>query len=198
MPPQTKRQREVLDLITRHIEANGYRPSYQGIAKSLKLRSRSGIARIVKDLEAQGLLERQRENGHFAIKINEHGGTVSVNWLTVPGSDDLVASKPLTLPAFVIGTYEPADMRVMFISDSSMAPEIDIDDIVLVELRDYCRNGQPIVALVDGDKLLLRRYFRPGSEIELHAADPAVKPISRAANEVKIIGIYRGLVRPAV
>lgn len=195
MPAQTKRQREVLNIITRHLEANGYRPSYQAIANSLRLKSRSGIARIVADLESQGLLERQRENGHFLIKVSNSDSTVSIAWIDGEGQN---TAAPLIVPSFMIGSYEPDEMRVMLVDDSSMAPEIDVDDIVLIEIRDYCRNGQTVIAKLNGGRIVVRKYYRAGAEIELHAADPEIAPIILPANQISILGIYRGLLRSAV
>ena len=195
MPAQTKRQREVLNIITRHLEANGYRPSYQAIANSLRLKSRSGIARIVADLESQGLLERQRENGHFLIKVSNSDSTVSIAWIDGEGIN---TAAPLIVPSFMIGSYEPDEMRVMLVDDSSMAPEIDVDDIVLIEIRDYCRNGQTVIAKLNGERIVIRKYYRAGAEIELHAADPKIAPIILPANQISILGIYRGLLRSAV
>lgn len=195
MPAQTKRQREVLNIITRHLEANGYRPSYQAIANSLRLKSRSGIARIVADLESQGLLERQRENGHFLIKVSNSDSTVSIAWIDGEGIN---TAAPLIVPSFMIGSYEPDEMRVMLVDDSSMAPEIDVDDIVLIEIRDYCRNGQTVIAKLNGERIVIRKYHRAGAEIELHTADPEIAPIILPANQISILGIYRGLLRSAV
>lgn len=194
MPAQTKRQREVLNIITRHLEANGYRPSYQAIANSLRLKSRSGIARIVADLESQGLLERQRENGHFLIKVSNSDSTVSIAWIDGEGIN---TAAPLIVPSFMIGSYEPDEMRVMLVDDSSMAPEIDVDDIVLIEIRDYCRNGQTVIAKLNGERIVIRKYYRAGAEIELHTADPEIAPIILPANQISILGIYRGLLRSA-
>ena len=136
MPAQTKRQREVLNIITRHLEANGYRPSYQAIANSLRLKSRSGIARIVADLESQGLLERQRENGHFLIKVSNSDSTVSIAWIDGEGIN---TAAPLIVPSFMIGSYEPDEMRVMLVDDSSMAPEISASSMNSSGSSNPCR-----------------------------------------------------------
>ncbi|MBK6587125.1 MAG: hypothetical protein IPG22_02225 [Acidobacteria bacterium] len=200
MPAQTKRQREVLNIITRYLETNGFRPSYQSIANSLGLRSRSGIARIVQDLESQGLLQRRRENRHFSLEIKERGTTVSIAWLDIPegGSNGTQSQSPLMLPSFMIGDYDPEDVRAFRITDSSMAPEIDIDDIILIELRDYARSGQPVVALLNDETIVLRRYYRASSEVELRATNNEIKPIILSAHDMRIVGIYRGLIRPMI
>src|SRR5687768_8845131 len=90
MHAQTQRQREVFEFITRYIDSHGYRPSYQVIARHTGVRSRSGIARIVRVLETQGLLTRRREDGHFYIDVghshsdgNGNSGAV-IEWLDVP------------------------------------------------------------------------------------------------------------------
>ena len=197
MSAPTKRQREVLDIITRYFETNGYRPSYQRIAKHLGLSSRAGIARIVKDLESQGLLERRRENGHFSIEMKDGGTGVTIAWLDVP-SDDPIDDRPLVLPPFMIGSYEPSDIRAFRITDSAMAPEIDVDDIALVELRDYCRDGQPVVAILNKTETVLRKHYRVNADVELRPSNDAASTISLPANCVRVVGICRGLIRPMI
>src|SRR5436189_481358 len=92
MHAQTRRQGEVLDFIVRYIESHGYRPSYQVIARHMGVRSRAGIARIVNDLETQGLLTRRRENGHFYIDLGKRTGAtdtaegMQIEWLDVPNT----------------------------------------------------------------------------------------------------------------
>lgn len=198
MPAPTKRQRDVLDIITRYFESNGYRPSYQQIAKHLGLKSRAGIARIVRDLEAKGLLERRRENGHFSIEMKDGGAGVTLAWLNVAGPDEALDRRPITLPSFMLGTYDQSEIRVFRATDSSLAPEIEIDDIVLVELRDYSRDGQPVVALLSETEAVLRMHYRVNAEIELRATNNSMETITRPANRVRILGICRGLIRPAV
>ena len=196
MSAPTKRQREVLDIIIRYFETNGYRPSYQRIAKHLGLKSRAGIARIVQDLENQGLLKRCRENGHFSIEMKDSGTGVTVAWLIVPPGE-VSEERPLSLPSFILGDYDPADIRAFRVTDSAMAPAIDIDDIVLVELRDFCRDGQPVVAILNETEAVLRKYYRVNAEIELRSSNDSVETITIAANRVKIVGVSRGLIRPA-
>ena len=202
MPTQTRRQREVLDLITRYIDKHGYRPSYQAIALRLGLRSRAGIARIVHDLEAQGLLKRRREDGHFYIDVSADESSVLIEWLQVP--DDGLArdgwqNQPLALPAFMIGEYDPESIRAFRVTDDAMAAEgIYAEDIALIELREFARDRQIIGAVVNEKDTVVRRYHRAGADIELSTGTADGEVISVAANHVEIIGIYRGLIRPMI
>lgn len=202
MHAQTKRQREVLDLIARYIDSHGYRPSYQLIARHLGLRSRAGIARIVHDLESQGLLTRHREEGHFSIKVESGESGVQIEWLDYPQHDDTreaCQESPLTLPKFVLGGYQPMSLRAFLVRDDAMSGgNICEGDIAIIELREFTRYGQAVIAVLNGRETVLRKYYRMGAEIELRTADSDGKIISIPANRVKIIGVYRGLIRPAV
>lgn len=196
MAARTRRQQEVLDVINQHLESNGYRPSYQQIATSLKLRSRSGIARMVGELEEQGLLERRRESGHFTLEVSRTG-SAPVEWLA-GDTDSGEAEASLLLPALITGDYAHDALRLYRVNDNGMSPEIKKDDIALIELRDFCRDGQTILAKLADGEVLLRKYYRSGSEITLRPANEEFQTIHGPANRLQIIGIHRGLIRPAV
>ena len=200
MHAQTARQREVLDFIIRYIESHGYRPSYQLIANRLGLNSRAGIGRIVRDLEVQGLLTRRREDGHFYIDLGKADQTVAIFWLDVPGensSEKEHRNASISLPEFMLGGYAAAAVRVFRVFDDSLANEhICADDIALVELREFARDGQIIVAVVDNHRTVFGKYYRAGADIEIRS--DAEVSIKVAANSVKIMGICRGIIRPMI
>ncbi len=202
MHAQTRRQREVFNLIAQYIDANGYRPSYQTIARKLGLSSRAGIARIVQDLESQGLLTRHREEGHFSIEMASGAAPVSIQWLDVPDEykpREPWENLPVPLPEFMLGGHEPSVMRAFRVRDDAMADDnICEDDIALIKLNDFPRYRETIVAVVNKKQAVLRKYHRAGAEIELRPAGDQGKIISVAANAVKILGSYCGLIRPAV
>lgn len=192
----------MLDLISRYIDSHGYRPSYQVIARILGLRSRAGIARIVQDLEAQGLIERVREDGHFSLAIKSNvGDSVTIDWLDVPEdgetADDL-HRRPLTLPPLILGGFEATALRAFQVRDDAMAADhICEDDIAIIELREFTRDGQTVVAVVNDKQTVMRKYYRVGAEVELRTADGEGETLVIAANRVLIVGIYRGLIRAA-
>ena len=202
MHTQTRRQREVLDFIIRYTESHGYRPSYQLIARHLGLNSRSGIARIVHDLEMQGVLTRRHEDGHFHIDIGVGSAIVEIQWLDIP--DDDIAREdwetlPLSLPEFLLGGYEASSIRAFRVTDDAMAAaQICEDDIALVEFRDFARDGQSVVAILGKEQTVLRKYYRSGADIELRRADESGDIIRIAANQIELLGIYRGLLRLVV
>jgi SOS-response transcriptional repressor LexA len=200
MHAQTKRQREVLDFIIRHIDSHGYRPSYAVIARHLGLNSRAGISRIVHDLESQGLLKRRRENGHFYIDMGASGGqsatgSVLIEWLDLPQDGDFREpwqDRAFVLPEFMLGYQTVERIRAYRVTDDGMAAEdIREDDVALIEVRQF-------VAVLNQNRSVLRKYYRAGAEIELRTADESDKDeiIRLAADRVEIKGVYRGLLRP--
>jgi repressor LexA len=54
----TRRQKEVMDLLHRFIEKNGYSPSYEEIASGLGLASLATVHKHVQALEAKQYLRR--------------------------------------------------------------------------------------------------------------------------------------------
>ncbi len=208
MHAQTRRQREVLDLIVRHIDSHGYRPSYAVIARQLGLSSRAGIGRIVRDLETQGLLTRRRENGHFYLETSSNGvealppDMVRIEWIEIPddGYREPWQDTPLVLPEFMIGFQTPERLRAFRVPDDEMSGDgICEDDVVLLELRHFVRDGDRIVAVLDQERAVLRKYYRSGAQIELRPSRTDAEPediIRMQADRVEIHGIYRGLIRP--
>lgn len=56
MTALTRRQSEALDFIQSYVAANGIAPAYTEIASALDLNSKSGVHRLVKELEDRGAI----------------------------------------------------------------------------------------------------------------------------------------------
>jgi repressor LexA len=68
-------------------------------------------------------------------------------------------------------------------------------DYVIVENRTEARNGEVVVALLDGENATLKKYYREKAEIRLQPAHPTMKPIYVQEKELKIQGVVVGLLR---
>jgi repressor LexA len=69
-------------------------------------------------------------------------------------------------------------------------------DIALIEDRSEARDGEIVVALVEGTHATLKRLYRHGPEIELRPANSQLESIRVPAQQVIVQGIFRGLLRP--
>lgn len=204
MQARTKRQKEVLDFITRYIEKHGYEPSYQQIARHLGVASKGGVARHIKALEAQGLVKRTRENGSFWLdlrKIDSIAEAVcEINWLEVPKTETFLEEwekQPLYVPKFMLGFQTPDRLRAFRVpNDAMLDAHIVEGDVGLIENRSYARDGDVVVALTQNKRVVLKQYFRDGARVELRPANANYVSILLPADKVTILGILRGVLRP--
>ena len=205
MPTRTRRQREVLDFIVRYIEGHGYEPSYQLIARELGVSSKAGIAKHIKALEEQGMLQRRRENGTFRLDIGKMESAApssfEIVWLDVPpdGTDGKHReSSPFTLPLFMLGELSPKSVRAFRVPDDSMTGKnICEGDVAILETRSYLRDGDCAIVTIKRKETILRQYYREGSRIEMRPANKAYDVLRVAGEHVKIHGVFRCLLRPA-
>ena len=205
MPTRTRRQREVLDFIIRYIDGHGYEPSYQLLARELGVSSKAGIAKHIKALEEQGLLQRRRENGTFKLDIGRTEviapSSFEVTWLDAPSNGfepEPFESSSFTLPLFVLGDIPPKTVRAYRVIDDSMSEKnICEGDIAIVEMRSYLRDGDCAVVTIRRKETILRQYYREGSQIEMRPANASYEVLRVPGEHVKIHGVFRGLLRLA-
>lgn len=204
MQPRTKRQREILDYITQFIEQEGHVPSYQRIALHFNISSKSAVAKHIAALESQGLLSRQRENGVFGLRVNQKDAisesVYEIQWLDIPFRETPAEeweNQPLYVPRILLGYLSPERIRAFKVENDSMIDEqICSGDIALVEKRPYVRDGDIVVALLENQKVVLKSFFRVGGTVELRAANSNFLTMHLPANKIKVLGVYRGLLRP--
>ena len=68
-------------------------------------------------------------------------------------------------------------------------------DLVVIEGKQEARNGDTVVALVDGADATLKRFYRSGAQVKLVPANEAMSPMEFHASQVEIRGVVRGLIR---
>jgi repressor LexA len=207
MLPRTQRQKEILDYITRFLERHGYEPSYAQIARHFGVKSRATIAKHIAALERRGLLVREHEDGSFALNVKVED-TTSDALVEVKLLGRIAAGAPLEVveyeeripvPRFLLGRVRPDRVYALRVKGDSMIDEHICDgDIALIENRTDARDGEIVVALlVDENQATLKRLFRQGPIVELHPANSQLEPLSLPASQVRVQGIFRGLLRPS-
>lgn len=204
MQTRTKRQKEVLDFITRYLDMHGSEPSYQMIARAMNVRSKAGIGKHIQALEDQGLLTRRRENGSFSLEVHSKDTGVEavceIEWLDVPEEStfqEAWETEPLVVPKFMLGIYLANKISAYPVRDDAMSDRgICEGDIALIERRLFVRDHDCVVALIGGETSVLREHYRDGARIELRAANERFETIRLPADKVEIKGVFRGLLRP--
>ena len=207
MLPRTQRQKEVLDYITSFLERQGYEPSYAQIARHFGVKSRATIAKHIAALERRGLLMREHEDGSFGLTVKVED-TTSEALCEVRLLGRIAAGTPLEViedeeripvPRFLLGRVRPDRVYALKVKGDSMIDEHICDgDIALIENRTDARDGEIVVALlVNENQATLKRLFRRGPIVELHPANSQLEPLILPASQVRVQGIFRGLLRPS-
>lgn len=204
MQPRTKRQKEILEYISGFIEERGYKPSYQQIAKHFRLASKAAVAKHITALEKQGLISRRRENGSFSLELFPKEAfsdlVCEIEWLELPATlrflDDF-SDETLLVPTFLLGYNKPEKLCAFRVQNDSMLDEhICEGDIALIEKREFARDGDIVVSIINRDRVILKRIFRDGANVELRPSNENYESIKIPADKIEIKGIYRGLIRP--
>jgi repressor LexA len=89
------------------------------------------------------------------------------------------------------------DVFVLEVSGESMQDEHIVNgDYVLVEKTQTARNGEIVVALVDGSETTLKRFFRDSDDtVRLQPSNKTMQPIMVPAASVAIQGRVIGVLR---
>lgn len=208
MLPRTQRQKDILDFITRFLERHGHQPSYAQIARHFGVKSRATIAKHITALEKRGLIARQHEDGSFGLNVKVEDTTAD-SLVEVKLLGQIAAGAPLEavadgeeripVPRFLLGRVKPERVYALRVKGDSMIDEHICDgDIALIENRTDARDGEIVVALlIEENQATLKRLYRRGMFIELQPANSQLQPLTVPANQVRVQGIFRGLLRPS-
>lgn len=204
MNPRTKRQKEVLDYITQFKDRHGHEPSYQQIARQLKVSSRSGVQRHIVALENQGLIARRREKGNFGIDICIREGLSDsacvvelLEYSPDSGPADAIVRSHITMSKWMIEPLMADDVFAFRIADDSLAGRNVCDgDVLFFEKRNYARRGEVVAAVAEKERWHVGLYSQQGSQTEIRPANPDYEPLVFQADKIAVRGVMRGLLRP--
>ena len=88
------------------------------------------------------------------------------------------------------------DVYVLQVTGESMQDEHIVDgDYVLVEKANSAREGEIVVALVNGSDATLKRIYLEGEKIRLQPSNATMKPIMVPAASVQVQGRVIGVLR---
>ncbi|NBC47877.1 MAG: repressor LexA [Gammaproteobacteria bacterium] len=73
--------------------------------------------------------------------------------------------------------------------------QIQDGDTIIVEQRQTAENGETVVALINGERVTLKRFYVEADGIRLEPANPEMEPIYLKHDELEILGIVTGVIR---
>ncbi len=205
----TPRQKEVLDFLVEYTERNGYSPSFEEIAAGLQLASLATVHKHITALEQKGYLKR-RYNESRSIEVSpeyrmaererlqtQRGGQMEVPLLGRIAAGAPVESVPAPEALNFADFAGSADTYALQVRGDSMIDDhICSGDYVLVERAANVRDGEIVVALVDGLETTLKRFYRePEGMIRLQPANSAMEPIRVPGEHVELQGRVLAVLR---
>lgn len=201
----TKRQRQVYDFLADFVQRQGYSPSYEEIGAGLGLSSLATVHKHVSNLEKKGLLKRDY-NRSRSIDVLPPKGRLKQVWdAQAAGVLPLVGRIAAGRPVEALENPETIslaeitrskDVFVLQVTGESMQDEHIVDgDYVLVEKTKVARNGEIVVALVDGGDTTLKRIYKEGDRVRLQPSNVQMPPIVVPAAAVQVQGRVIGVLR---
>jgi repressor LexA len=195
----TRRQKEVLDFLSGFTQRKGYSPSYEEIAAGLGLNSLATVHKHITNLHNKGMLQRAHNRSRSIDVLSPRSARKGGDRLPLLGR--IAAGKPVeaieTAESIslseIIGNREVFALEVR--GDSMRDEHIVSGDYVLVERTSTAREGEIIVALVDGTDATLKRYYKEGNLIRLQPSNSEMAPIYAPADRVVIQGKVLGMLR---
>jgi len=197
--PVTRRQKQILDFLTGYRAQNGYSPSIEEIRDHLGLSAVSTVHRHLENMVAEGLITREK---HRTRSAAPRPGDEGARALEIPLLGMVAAGSPIeaypvpetvSLPEDLVRGGESYALRVR--GDSMIEDGILEGDTIIVERRETARDGEVVVALVDGAEVTVKRWFREGRSIRLQPANAAMEPILVDESQVQVQGVVVGLMR---
>jgi len=194
----TPRQIEILTLIRDWRRSEGCSPTLQEIADEL------GISKITVFEHVEALLEKRmltrRSNRARSLELTSAVQLPDERPTLLPLVGTIAAGYPIE----AIEVPEAVDLEEVFTSrypvrtltvsgDSMIDEHIRDGDLVVYEERSNARNGDTVVALIDGDEATLKKFYKEKTRIRLQPANADYKPIY--SRNVKIQGVVIGVIR---
>jgi repressor LexA len=198
MAPYTKKQRAMLEFLSKSIRQNGIPPTLEEIGNHFKV-SRVTAFQHVHALERRGAV-RHRPREARSLEILDPA------YRPIPFLGTISAGAPIE----AVESGESIDLRDFFPArgdyfllqvrgDSMIDDHIEDGDLVLVERSTSPRDGDTVVAILPGsgvEETTLKRFYREeGGTVRLEPRNRRLKPFRAKDREIEVRGVVRGVLR---
>lgn len=193
----TPRQQEIYDYLKSNAGQFRHPPTFDELCQALGLNSRGSLHKHIQALIEAGRIEPMA--GRRGIRLVEWEGAEA----GIPHLGAIAAGRPieaipqpefLPVPDFLLGERP---CYVLTIKGESMVDAGIMDgDLVVIERRDSARNGEIVVALINGEEATLKRLQNNhDGSVTLIPENPSMESMSYPAEDVQIQGVLVSLLR---
>ena len=204
-PTLTQRQRQVLEIIRRHLAEQGAPPTIRELREGLSLNSLRGVTVHLDALVRKGYIERSRQARGIRLlgPAGKRLAPVSPVPYLIPVLGRIAAGQPMLAeehveerlavdPRWVPG---PGCFAVRVHGESMIGAGISEGDYVIVRPQPDAVDGQIVAVLIEGEATVKRFYRERGGRVRLQPENPAMEPIRVDPRDrsVRILGKVVGL-----
>ena len=219
----TRKQHDLLTFIDSRLGEGGISPSFEEMKAALGLQSKSGVHRLINALEERGFIRRlpNRARALEVLRMPEvaaarppPGSVIHADCgrgrvrpagsdvIEVPLHGRIAAGRPiealesdrsLSVPAALLGAGDHYALEVS--GDSMIEAGIFDGDYALVRRCDTARDGDIVVALVDGSEATLKYLRHEKGMVRLDPANAAHTAQHYLPSRVRVQGKLAGLLR---
>ena len=196
----TFKQKKLLDFLVDYFNENNVYPTFDEMRDFLKIKSKSGIHKLLSSLEEKGYVNRLPHKAR-ALSINS---SVNENEKNLPFLGRIAAGNPIEA---ITGSFEQISVPNYLINnkdehftlevtgDSMVDAGIFDGDIVIIRKTEAANSGDIVVALIDQNEVTLKRFRSFKNSIALEPANKNYKIRIFGEGRVKIQGKLVGLIR---
>ena len=199
MQPLTKRQREILDFLNEFIEQNGYAPSLEEVGRRFGLSSLATVHKHLTNLQEKGFIKRAWNRSRSMELVPSRVGTRAID-LPLLGNvaagapiEAVVSAETVSVPEDLVGKADTYALRVR--GDSMIDEQIRDGDLVIVEDRKTDKDGEMVIALLEGQDVTLKKFYRENGHVRLQPANETLQPLIVDATQIQIQGVVVGVMR---
>jgi len=199
LQPLTKRQREILDFLNEFIEQNGYAPSLEEVGRRFGLSSLATVHKHLTNLQEKGFIKRAWNRSRSVELVPSRVGTRAVD-LPLLGNvaagapiEAVVSAETVSVPEDLVGKADTYALRVR--GDSMIDEQIRDGDLVIVEDRKTVNDGEMVIALLEGQDVTLKKFYRENGHVRLQPANERIQPLIVDATQIQIQGVVVGVMR---
>lgn len=210
-----EREQRILDYMKNEIRAKGYPPTVREICGALNIKSTSTVHKDIDNLEKKGFIKKDPSKPRALMIVDQDTSedvsvmppsvdiTERTDIVDIPVVGRIAAGTPITaeqniddsfpVPARFVGNGTNFMLTVK--GESMIEAGIMDGDYILVEQQNTARNGEIVVAMVDGfeSEATVKTYYHEGDHIRLQPENSSMSPI--IVKDVKILGKVRGVFR---
>ena len=197
-PRLTPRQMQILRFIRDFRRSQGYSPTMQELADELDI-TKVTVFEHVETLIDKGLLRRVAHKAR-SLELTSDFRFPDERPTLIPLVGRIAAGAPIE----AIEDAESLDLEALFAGrprrfvlevqgDSMIDEQIRDGDYVVCERRSEARNGETVVALLEGGEATLKKFYKERGRVRLQPANPDFSPIY--VDNAEIQGVVIGVIR---